>query len=139
MTLLERRRALMMSIKRKSKNLFNAALVPTYAELINNGDGSFSLKGGTWNRSTRRTLKQLCPDLKVGDIATLSGVSNSYKMIKVGTSAWNFGASKSITQTMLDATVLFYANEKVAENDIITVKNIQIELGTVATEYEPYY
>lgn len=139
MTLLERRRALMMQIKRKSKNLFNASLIPNSTYITNNGDGSFSVKAGTYSRSTSKKLSQLCPNLKEGDIATLSGVSNGYKMIKAGPTVWQFGKAQTITEAMLGGTVYIYANEKLTVEDIITVKNIQIELGTKATEYEPYY
>lgn len=139
MNLLERRRALMAQSKRKSKNLFNASLIPSNNYITNNGDGSFSVKAGAYSRSTSKRLSQLCPNLKEGDIATLSGVSNGYKMIKAGPTVWRFGEAQTITEAMLGGTVYIYANEKLTVDDIITVKNIQIELGTVATEYEPYY
>ena len=138
MNLLERRRALMMQVKKKSKNLFNASLIPSNTYITNNGDGSFSVKGGAQSRNTYMSLQELCPDLKVGDVATLSGVSNGGKRIAVKT-LWSFGATKTVTQEMLDADVYFYTTSSSTSSQVYTVSNIQIELGTEATEYEPYY
>lgn len=138
MTLLERRRVLLMQVKRKSKNLFNASLIPNSTYITNNGDGSFTVKGGKMSRNTEMKLKELCPDLKVGDVAVLSGISNGNTRI-AAKNVWGFGLSKTITQEMLNADVYFYTTSTSTSDQVFTISNIQIELGTEATEYEPYY
>lgn len=127
-----------IQIKKRSKNLFNVSLIPSSTYVTNNGDGSITLQGGSISRSLRITLGELCPDLKVGDEVVVSAVTNGGKYLMVK-SLWHFDKSKTITQEMLDATVYFYTTSTSTTDDYYTVKNIQIELGTEATEYEPYY
>lgn len=152
MNLLERRRVLIAQTqnKRKSKNLFNADLIQNNANITKtiteDGKIIFDVKGGASSRSTGVKCKALCPDLKVGDVATLSaksvesGETDKFPITRMSFGTiWNFGKTKTITQTMLDATVYFYASSSTSNTDLHTAWDIQIELGTEATEYEPYY
>lgn len=84
------------------------------------------------------TLSDFAPSLQVGDVVTLSATSTgSEKRIWLQTSAffWNFGTSRTITQDDLDSRVFFYAS---GTSTSAVVTNIQMEKGTVATDYEPY-
>ena len=152
MTLLERRRLLMAQSqqKKKSKNLFNADLIVNNTNITKtvSPDGKivFDIKGGALSRSTGVKFKTLCPDLKVGDVVTLSaksvksGETDKYPVTRMSFGTiWDFGDTKTITQTILDATVYFYVSNSTSNTDLHTVWDIQIELGEVATEYEPYY
>ena len=140
MTLLERRRALMMQIKRKSKNLFDISKVVTSNRVINNGDGTLTVN--TYGANIGY-LKNLCPELKVGDIVVLSFETDSnikYFYISGDVKKnWNQNKATTITQEVLDATILVYCKRVDGVNSPALLSNIQIELGTEATEYEPYY
>jgi hypothetical protein len=90
-------------------------------------------------------LKEACPNLKVGDTAVLSGESNAASAAGVilnriylakGTTIM-FNQPFTVTQDMLDDKILFYAigSSPIAES---YYKNLQIELGSTPTSYEPY-
>lgn len=87
--------------------------------------------------SSGKTLKELCPKLVVGDEVILSFSTNSrspYKdRIHIGED-WEKGTTKTITQTMLDATVSFYGGY----NEVATIKELQIEEGTTVHCYSEY-
>ena len=99
MTLLERRRALIMQIKRKSKNLFDISKVVTSNRVINNGDGTLTVN--TYGANIGY-LKNLCPELKVGDIVVLSFETDSnikYFYISGNVKKnWNQNKATTITQ-----------------------------------------
>ena len=123
------------------KNLFNVLAVGEVADhLVNNGDGTLTVT--TYNNNTfvnnGKTLAELCPSLKVGDTATLSATSTGTgKSIYLtdGGGSWNFGTSKTITSAMLAGKVCFYAS---GVSTTATISDIQLELGSTATTYEPY-
>ena len=140
MTLLERRRALIAQSKRKSKNLFDISKVVTSNRVINNGDGTLTVN--TYGASLG-FLKNLCPELKVGDTAVLSFETESnIDFFYISGSVkqnWYRKTPIVITQQMLDANILAYCKRVDGVNIPVLLSKIQIELGTVATEYEPYY
>lgn len=85
-----------------------------------------------------RKLSQICPNLQVGDVATLTfNTTYTTKFIYLaGTGAnmtWNTGTKKTITQAMLDSTIICYGGY----NTTTTISNFQIEKGD-ATSYTPY-
>lgn len=86
--------------------------------------------------STLKKLSELCPSLKVGDTAYLffNTTSNSqYKNIVYIGQDWNNGASKTITQTMLDATVVLYGGY----NETAVISNFMITKVN-NNSYQPY-
>lgn len=126
------------------KNLFDISKVLTNGtQLINNGDGTLTVNTTSSSSSARgadpATLADYCPTLAVGDTVTLSATSTgSNKFIYLGvpySNTWAFGTTLTITQDMLDAKVFFYAS---GLSTTAKISNIQIELGSTATDYEPF-
>ncbi|MEE1046437.1 MAG: hypothetical protein U0M60_03325 [Clostridia bacterium] len=133
----------------QGKNLFDVSKIITSSTVINNGDGTILVKdnGG---QATNRTFKELCPELKAGDTFTLSfRTTNAVMDSKVGgyiyiAGSYNeilsSGSTYTATQEILDGGVFLYKahysyQEQVEEG---IVSEIQVEIGTTATEYEPY-
>ena len=90
-----------------------------------------------------RPLKEFCPSLQVGKTYTLKATTESYSnniyLPNVGKS-WVFGQAMVMTEDVLNSSVTFYGlsaqhNQGVGK---CTISNIQVEEGSVATEYEPY-
>ena len=129
------------------KNLFDISKVISNAQVVNNNDGTLTINAPSGSSSVAAAppnkLSDYCPNLKVGDIATLSfDTTGSEKYIYLyGTGAnflWGLGVSsrtKTVTQAMLDSQVLFYAS---GSGTTATIFNFQIELGSTPTAYEPY-
>jgi hypothetical protein len=126
----------------KTKNLFNINNISSGNVQIEDG----VLKTSVYGATISQTLKQVCPELKVGDTVVLNAESNARNNNTVLNIIhildpkinWKFGTSLTMTQEYLDSKITFYC---VRENGVNTegyYKNIQIELGTTPTEYEPY-
>ena len=126
-----------------SKNLFDISKVKNTTatnKLVNNGDGTLTIKGGTGlSGSEPNTLKDYAPSLKVGETYTLSAETTSskkYIFLKGEVQqSWAFGTKRVITEADLNAPVGWYSSDA-DTTDIIS--NIQIEIGSTATEYTPY-
>ena len=129
------------TVKIEGKNLLDVSKVLTNGNntLVNNGNGSLTVKGLAVSGATPNTLADYCPTLKVGDVATLSATTtataNKFIYLYGANQSWAFGASKTITQAMLESRVAFYSSSGTGED---TISNIQLELGSTATTYEPY-
>lgn len=122
------------------KNYFDISNVKTTSAVINNGDGTIeALKFGT---SSNTILREVCPELKVGDIVFLSfnTTSSTKQIYLVGAkTAWYNDRSLTITQDMLDSALVFYCVRNAeGETSPATISNIQVEQGTEATQFEPY-
>ena len=115
-----------------SANLFDISKVQNTSELINNGDGTLTLtaKGS----SGKSTLREICPDLIVGETYILSLDTNGLDYIYCGI-VWSSRTPKQITQAMLDSVVFFYNNNN---QPTVTIKNIQINRGSTVIPYSPY-
>ena len=124
------------------KNLFNVLSVGEVTDhLVNNQDGTITVT--TYPNNTfvncNKTLAELAPTLRVGDIATLSATTTGTgKTIYITNSggSWSFGGTKTITSAMLAGQVCFYAS---GVNTTATISDIQIERGSTATDYAPYF
>ena len=141
-----------VKVKVLGKNLFDVSRVKStnYSieqygyGIVNNQDGSLTVRQNASSAITTpkpNTLKDLAPNLKVGETYILSGKSNATtKAIRLreAEQTWYYDETKNrrltITEAMLNSQVYWYSGNGVTA----TVSNIQIELGTVATEYEPY-
>ena len=135
-----------IGIKLRSKNLFDVSKVPSGTTPngiigINNGNGSITIKGYAYNTGLR--LKDIAPNLKAGDTAILTVTYDnapSYKSIVVGV-PWDYGKAVTVTEEMLNCVVNMYGNRNYTADDettIVTLSNIQIEIGTEATAHVPY-
>ncbi len=129
----------------QSKNVFDISRVPTTGPIINNGDGSVTVTGEPTNSAmyTGRKLSQLAPNLEVGKTYTLSFDSSYggaaltliYNISTGDYHNWKSNTSVTMTQHLLDSGAYFQAPTRGVP---ITMRDIQIEEGTVATPYHPY-
>ena len=130
-----------------SRNLFDISKVPNtfgYGSGTNNGDGTVTINADSNNTyyDTGIKLSQLAPGLVVGETYTLSLQGRRYATLGWYNNQgqlssyehWYSGASKVITQDMLDAHFAFQA----ASGKTTIISNVQIESGTIATPYRPY-
>lgn len=121
------------------KNLFDISKVLNNGNntLINNGDGTLTVKGLAVQGGSPNTLADYCPTLKEGDVATFNATSTStvgYIYLYGANTAWNYGTSKTITSAMLESHVAWYGTSGGED----TISNIQLELGTQPTPYSAY-
>ncbi len=110
-----------------------------------------SLQGSTiatncYTAVIQHTLRELAPDLKAGQVYTLSLESTSsqkYIYLLGSGKVWFSGSSYYITEADLDNYIAVYGHDDyqnpVCEGEIYYISNIQIEQGLVATDYEDYY
>lgn len=134
-----------LDVKVSGKNLFKMPdkITPdsNKLEITDNSIVITNTKGSTWT-GTKKMLKEFCPSLKAGDTAVLTFTSTNtssagkYIYLETERSTWNNGASKTITETSLNSMVVLYCSSEL--NSVTTISNIQIEKGTVATDYAPY-
>ena len=138
--------------KVKSKNLFDITKATTTSngfggcEVTHVGANSMTITSpnnysGNGNCSTGIKLKDFCPQLKVGDVVTLSFVNhsvsvNNFFYLTTFGDVWKNGTAITITDTMLNSILVVYGSS--LSNESVTISNIQVELGTVATEYSPF-
>lgn len=123
------------------KNLFDVNSITGSSISINGFDVNVEILTLNSSSSAGVTLRELCPSLIVGETYTISYTTlleDSY--ISIGSYAtdnlWMSGTSKTITETDLDSIVRM--GRAGSGGSTITFSNIQVELGTKATEYEPY-
>lgn len=135
----------------KTKNLFNInALTPYTPETLPRGragiyNGNIISKGksGDTTCSTGKTLRELCPDLVVGETYILnfetnvpSSIGGQYETIYLsGSGNWWRTLYRTITEADLSATVFIYAD---TDGSTYKTWNFQIEKGSTATDYVPY-
>ena len=133
-----------LSIKVSGKNLFNINNVVSSNVVVNNNNGTLSVTPQATSSGVYagdpRTLRDYAPNLEVGKTYTLSadttGTGNRI-YLNITKRAWQFGQSLTITEEDLQSDVVWYANGTDTTFTAV-ISNIQIEEGTVATEYEPY-
>lgn len=126
-------------------NLFDVSkVVNSFQEspgVINNGDGTLTVNAvdsSGVSAGTPKTLKDYCPDIKVGETYVLNAeTTGTLKFIYLndGSGSWTFGTSKTITESMLNATVYFCAS---GPNSSAIVSKIMFNAGSTALPYEPY-
>jgi hypothetical protein len=94
--------------------------------------------------STTKKLKELCPEIKVGQSIAFSMKTNGYNQIYFknfnsgNTYYVSNGNSFTATEDLLNANLYFYRQTSAQGGGNATISNIQFELGTQVTEYEPY-
>ena len=108
--------------------------------LVDNGNNSITVNttSGSSAVSTKATLRRLAPTLKIGELYTLSFNSNGtdkYIYLSESQSGWNNRMTRRITEADLASTVFLYAS---GVSTTAIISNIQIEKGTIATEYAPH-
>ena len=125
--------------KTKGINLFNSSIISN-SKITTSEDGTLNVSnvgGANGYCETGKTLSQLCPDLKVGDIVYLYidtdfYYSGSKRDLIYCRGNWTNGTSKTITQDMLNGIVVIYGGYQ-------TTSHIKIMITTTQdTSYEPY-
>lgn len=88
--------------------------------------------------TTEKKLNQICPNLQVGDNATLTYTttwSSNYIYLDGYNQVWINDSTKTITQEMLDSVVIMYGGY----NQTTTISNFMIRLSSITdATYEPY-
>lgn len=108
-------------------------------EIIDKNSIVITNVSGSSYTNTYKTLKDFCPSLKVGDTVILTFTtdhSSKHFYLLSEQKTWTSGTSHTITAASLISQVVIYCNAEL--NSVTTISNIQIEKGTVATEYTPY-
>ena len=126
------------------KNLFNINAISSGDGFVNNGDDTITVSKFSVN--TMVTLQQLCPALRVGDTIRFS-METDYSATEF-TKKWLYLYSSdeyiratepyTIKEGDLESLVGLYGHRVDGVMYPITFSNMQIELGTEVTEYEPY-
>lgn len=137
-----------INVKVVGANLFDISKVQSISgasgsQTTNNNDGTLLVQSSQGDSSGgyedgKNVLRDLCPELRAGDIAVLSAKSTgSDKRIYLrgSKSPWTFGTSRTISETDLDSIVMFYAS---GTSTSATISEIMINAGSVALPYEPY-
>jgi len=124
-------------IKVSGKNLFNIDNLNGYKNVINNSDGTITVS--KYAAYSGNKLKQLCPEMQVGDTITFNMTTQGHDRIYLleDNSYWEKGKRKIVTQTMLDSKIYFYTAVNAHDTPVL-ISNIQFEKGTLSTPYEPY-
>ena len=137
-------------VTRSGKNHFDASQIPSSTNIVVSDNGKTITMpiatSGVGYISTTKKLSELCPKLKVGDIATLrfsrnlGNTYNNFIYLSRISLIWGMNASKTITQEMLDNYVALYANrydDGETGQCILTDFSIMLSSET-DTSWEPY-
>ena len=122
-------------------NYFDISKVITNIYVTNNNNGTLTINipsdSTAYFAAKPNTLKDYCPNLKVGDTVYLNATSTgTHKRIYLLTSQylWNFGSARTITQDDLNSSVYWYAS---GLNTTATISNIMISKENDGI-YKPY-
>ena len=131
-----------VDIKSIGKNLFNINECINGIDILDNGNGSVRVK--SYPSNTLKNLSQLAPNLKVGDEFVFSMETNGYGAIYLLNQRENYSTyignkdKRIVTQKMLNSVVYLYRQTSAQGGADAIIKNIQIEIGNKATNYEQY-
>lgn len=129
-------------VSRYGKNLFDVSKITNINNLTNNGDGTLTTSANAPYGTIRETLTQVCPILKTGDniVFSFSSPGRQYIYLQKSRRVFINNSKYTITQDDLDSQITFYGYESsdTEYGQPCLISNIQIELGTVATDYMPY-
>lgn len=123
----------------KSNNLANINVLTLNRVIAENDTITVKASASSAGASSGRTLKKLCPSLKVGDTCILTAkTTGTYNIIYLSGAniSWQFGKTNTITQEMLDSQVVFYAS---GVDTSAVISEFMIANGTKALPYEPYF
>ena len=127
-----------VSVNVRGKNLFNISKIVDNRYITNNGDGSITVSTGADSSgvSAGKTLRELCEGITPGTYTINAESTGSQKWVYIERDEfWYYGTSKTLTDELLDSFLFFYAS---GVETTATISNIQLELGSTPTPYEPY-
>lgn len=134
-----------VSVKSNSNNMFNAKAIRNTTIEVNE-DGSVItmpiVTSGNGYSSTERKLKDLAPNLEVGDVVFINASTtsdyNKYIYLAGSNILWNFGKSLTITESDLNSTVVLYGNRyENGETQQVIISDFRITKNA-NDEFEPY-
>lgn len=125
----------------KGKNLFDfSRLVSDGVNVMNYEKQTITVPAKTNNTGYNQTLRDLCPGITPGTYVFSAKRSNpesgngSY-FLEAGLD-FTFNTPTELTDALLDNHIAWYNNPDSEVENVIS--EIQIEIGTEATDYEPY-
>ncbi len=125
----------------KGKNLFDfSRLVSDGVNVMDYDNQTITVPARTNNTGYNQTLRDLCPGMAPGTYAFSAKRSNpesgngSY-FLETGLD-FPFNVPTELTDALLDNHIAWYNNPDSEVENVIS--EIQIEIGTEATDYEPY-
>lgn len=125
----------------KGKNLFDfSRLVSDGVNVMDYDNQTITVPARTNNTGYNQTLRDLCPGIAPGTYAFSAKRSNpesgngSY-FLEAGLD-FPFNVPTELTDALLDNHIAWYNNPDSEVENVIS--EIQIEIGTEATDYEPY-
>lgn len=125
----------------KGKNLFDfSRLVSDGVNVMDYDNQTITVPARTNNTGYNQTLRDLCPGIAPGTYAFSAKKSNpesgngSY-FLEAGLD-FPFNVPTELTDALLDNHIAWYNNPDSEVENVIS--EIQIEIGTEATDYEPY-
>lgn len=127
-----------LTVNERGKNLFNISKIENTNYITNNGNGSLTVTTDVDSNgvSSGKTLRELCEGIVPGLYTLNAESTGSEKWVYTpAIDVWYYGTSKTLTDEMLDSTLYLYAS---GTETTATISNIQLELGSTPTPYEPY-
>lgn len=127
-----------VNVTRCGKNLFDISTISTNSEIKNSGD---SLTVNTALSSVRCPTKESFHKICHGAPSNIEYnfnaiITSDLKQVYFNSGdLWSFATSKNVDDSMQQSPIYFYGNT-INESGIIS--NIQLELGSISTSYEPY-
>ncbi len=125
----------------KGKNLFDfSRLVSDGVNVMDYDNQTITIPARTNNTGYNQTLRDLCPGITPGTYVLSVKRSNpesgngSY-FLEAGLD-FTFNTPTELTDALLDNHIAWYNNSDSKNENVIS--EIQIEIGTEATDYEPY-
>lgn len=127
-----------VNVTRCGKNLFDISTISTNSEIKNNGD---SLTVNTALSSVRcqttESFHKICHGVPSNIAYNFNAITTSdLKQVYFNSGVlWSFAKSKSVDDSMQQSPIYFYGN---SINELGIISDIQLELGSISTSYEPY-
>lgn len=132
-----------ISLVTQGKNFWDMYKLKSTNHFTVNADKSITINANAYLCNTEKTLSQICPELKVGKTYILSFETDGSNFIYIvgDSGVWTNNSVKTITQDMLNGTVILYGAPATSPDYNLphTIKHFQIELGDKVTSYQPYY
>lgn len=127
-----------VNVTRCGKNLFDISAISTNSEIKNNGN---SLTVNTFLTSVRSPTSESLEDISHNIPANVLYNFNANTTSKLKQAyfnsgrLWKFATSQNLDYPTKKSPIYFYGN---SINETGTISNIQLEIGSTATAYEPY-
>lgn len=120
-------------------NLFDISKLSGMDRLVVSGDKiNITTTSDNSAVSSVSRLKDVAPQLKVGDIVTINAITtgnDKYIYLEEAFKPWYYGYPQTITEIMLNSRISFYAS---GVSTSATISEIMLNKGTTALPYAPY-